>query len=169
MLYQTPQSWTREHLPKPEGLPTAERCQSSIHAPLSSPPRCGRHKRGEARAKATARFTPAHAQPSHRPGWPLAARSRGSSRAATDCSRGPAQQHARLLRTREAQRRLLPSSRSGSAGCWAVMEEEGCSAGAKCQQRGATRDLLRVSLNRRGIFQVPTSGGPGRQEYLRAF
>lgn len=145
VLYLTLQSWTREHLPELEGLPTAESWQSSFHTALSSLPAeagISRGKRGPSPQLASSLLI--HS-PLSRPLWPLAAGTSGSSQAAINYSGGPAQQHALLLRIREAHWLLLPSSLSHSASCWAVVKAQGLNAGAKCQQRKATHDLLRVS------------------------
>lgn len=145
VLYRTLQSWMKKHLPKPEGLPMAESRQSSIHAPLSILPAVAGISVGKRGPRPQLTSPLLIHSPLCRPGWPLAARTSGSSQAATNCSRGPAQQHALLLRTREAQRRLLPSSRSSSTSCWAVMKDGGCGTGAKCQQHRVAHDLLQVS------------------------
>lgn len=145
VLYKTLQSWTREHLPKLEGLPTAKSWQSSFHTPLSSLPAeagISRGKRGPSPQLASSLLI--HSLLS-RPLRPLAAGTSGSSQAAINYSGGPAQRHALLLRIREAQRLLPPSSLCRSAGCWALVKDQGLHAGAKCQQHKATHDLLRVS------------------------
>lgn len=110
VLYLTPQSWTWEHLPKLEGLPMAESWQSSFHTPLSSLPAEAGISRGKREPSLQLASSLLIHSPLSRPLRPLAARTSSGSQAAINYSGGPAQRHALLLRIREAQRLLLPSS-----------------------------------------------------------
>lgn len=141
VLYLTPQSWTREHLPKLEGLPTAESWQSSFHTPLSSIPAEAGISRGKRRPSPQLASSLLIHSPLSRPLQPLAAGTSGSSQAAINYSGGTSPATRFIAQIREAQRLLLPSSLS----CWAVVKDEGLNVGAKCQQHKATHDLLRVS------------------------
>lgn len=110
--------------------PKAWRCSNSRELakqlPNSSlqPPRWRRHKAGERGPRTQLASSLLIHSPLSRPLRPLAAGTSSSSQAAINYSRRSAQWHALLLRIREAQQLLLPSSLSCSASSWAMVKDE---------------------------------------------